>query len=163
MNAAAIVFFTAVFTAGFITLSYFGEALRESVNILLMSAVAAYGTFLYLDVKSTLSYGRDVVGRRETSPAFRLVTRRWGFAASIPIQAFIETVLAVLAVPLFLTTSLDGVVTAFMFAIFAACHCLGWSHNNGADWQRSISGAFHSLHTYSAGVVRVCAGRWRAF
>ena len=92
-------------------------------------SVAAYALFFFLDVSSTASYGRDAVGAREYAPQFRYLTRRWGFAASVPAQASLEALLAAVVVPAYVSMSLDPGMTALCLAAFAACHCLGWALN----------------------------------
>ena len=92
--------------------------------------MAAYGTFLYLDIRSTVSRGRAAVGLLEASPIFRYSTRMWGFAVAVPLQVAFESVLAMIVVPYYITMSFDVPIMAAVVAIFAAIHCIAWRINS---------------------------------
>ena len=101
----------------------------DHLQAALIPCILAYCAFLALDVRSTASRGRRAVSRYETAILFRHITRRWGFAVSIPLQIMTETVLATIVVPLYISMSFDTSVIAVAFGAFAAYHAVGWTLN----------------------------------
>lgn len=117
----------------------------QAPNTLLILSVVAYGILFYLDIRSTVSYGRSAVGTWELSPMFRYLTRRWGFVVSVSVQAVFEVVLVILVVPLYLgrTASLDTTIATITLAILGACHSIGYLHNRNVCVRRKIVDMLH--------------------
>ena len=101
----------------------------DHLHAALVPCILAYGAFLALDVRSTVSHGRQAVSWYETAVLFRNLTRRWGFAVSVPVQIMAEIALAAIMVPLYVSMSLDTAITAVTFGVFAAYHGTGWALN----------------------------------
>ena len=131
MRAVGTIFLIAIFTLVIFVVWFVpsGQDVEIIILPMLASCAASYGTFLYLDVRSTVSRGRTAVGLWEASPVFRCATKRWGFAVSVPLQVGTEAVLAVLVVPYYITMSFDVTIMSTVFAVFAAMHGIGWRIN----------------------------------
>ena len=131
MRVVGTIFLIAIFTLAIFAVWFVpsGQDAELIMLPMLASCTVAYGTFLYLDVRSTVFRGRTAVGLWEASPVFRGATKRWGFAVSVPLQVGTEAVMAVLVVPYYITMSFDVTIMSTVFAVFAAMHGIGWRIN----------------------------------
>ena len=134
MRIAGTIFLIAIFTLAIFAARFvqFEQDAQGLVPLMLVPCMAAYGTFLYLDVRSTMSRGRTAVGLWEASPVFRSATKKWGFAVSVPMQVGSEAVLAVLVVPYYITMTFDATVMSTVLVVFAAIHGIAWRINAGS-------------------------------
>lgn len=117
--ALAIIFSAVIFAS-----VIFDEFRYEFVAL----GVIAYGVGFFLDVKSTVMFGRDIVGMLELSPTFRIMSRRYGFLVAIPCQVLTEASLAVLI--MFAANYGTNLVTlCACFVLFGGIHMIGWYQN----------------------------------
>ena len=132
MRAVGVIFFLAVFTLVIFAVSRLAtpEQHTQLMPFMLGPCMVAYWTFLYLDIRSTVSRGRTAVGLLEASPLFRYSTRMWGFSVAVPLQVAFESVLAMIVVPYFIARSFDVPIMAAAIAIFAVIHCIAWRINS---------------------------------
>ena len=131
MRIAGTIFLIAILTLVILAARFvpFGQDSQGLVPLMLVPCMAAYGMFLCLDIRSTMSRGRTAVGLWEASPVFRRATRKWGFAVSVPLQVGSEAVLAMLVVPYYITMSFDAAIMSAVLAAFAAMHGIAWRIN----------------------------------
>ena len=150
MRVAGTIFLIVIFTLVIFAVWFVpsGQDAGRIMLPMLASCTAAYGIFLYLDVRSTVSRGRTAVGLWEASPVFRRATKRWGFAVSVPLQVGSEAVLAVLVVPYYITMSFDVIIMSTVFAVFAAMHGIAWRINarSPAENPTKMSGSSTNPH-----------------
>ena len=151
MRAAGTIFLIAIFTLAIFAVWFVpsGQDAERLMPFMLVPCTAAYGTFLYLDVRSTVSRGRTAVGLWEASPVFRCATKRWGFAVSVPLQVGTEAVLAILVVPYYITMSFDVTIMSTVFVVFAAMHGIGWRINTRSPAENSTKMSGSSTNPYN--------------
>lgn len=99
------------------------------VTEMLLAGLAVYVTGMFLDARSTCSFGRKTVGVMEVSPVFRVTSRRFGFRAATAVQVALELFLGMLLLPLAVNFEASLVTAYFCLFLFGAIHMTGYAKN----------------------------------
>ena len=97
-------------------------------------ACTIYAFSLWMDIGSTVRHGRGRVAASEASPLFRIISKRGGFAAAVPLQAACEAVLIAAVIPAVLADDiLDPAAMAAAALAASAIHLCGWYCNSSSS------------------------------
>lgn len=113
----------------FLLIFWSGAAWPQHAHSIFILCAASYGSFLLLDMRSTIMRGRLAVGIYETAVPFKKITGRWGFRVSVPVQIALEISLAAVIIPYYIAMTLDVPTIFAVLGAFAAYHGTGWIHN----------------------------------
>ncbi len=124
-------FFIIGFTASFILFAsvIFSDQIKPYEGAMIAAGIVAYSVSFYLDVKSTWRFGRRRVATMESSPVFRIMIKRYGFASAVLVQIATEAGLAFVIVPYFVGYSLDVMISSVSLFLFGVMHIVGFSSN----------------------------------